>query len=199
MKFIIKYINIIFAIVVINCSCQPKIYSFKPEQAVISQKDTIKLHWKTRGKPILFMREKTAADDSANIKPGDQLIEFIMGFKHSTVNGNTRVLIHSDKNPDTLYFVPDRINGDSLIATGNSLAEDLFLIQKISTPVHRNLYVSHQGETFLLPKDGSDYTQAHPIIIEGTWRIALIITPEEKQNPTTLPTIFKLAIHKEHK
>jgi len=194
-----QYLCLLLLMIFFHISCSPKIYSFKPEQSTITQGDTIKLNWKTRGNPTLLVHEKTSINDPANIKADERLLEFILGFKNSDVYANTRILIRPQRPSDTLYFSPSEIKGDTLIATENTVNEELYSIRSVRSALNRELTVWHAGKIITLPDNDTEVFLLNDTPIGGSWRVTLKMTPSELKDHKTAPSIFKIVIHKQHK
>ena len=191
------YVVIISAVIFL--SCKPKIYSFKPEQTTISEGDTIKLHWKTRGHPTLLVHEKTSLDDPANIKSGEKLLEFILGFKNSDIYCNTKVVVGPKEASDTIYFSHSTINKDTLTITSLVSPKNLFLIQSVSSIMDREIILWHDHKMITLHHIGDHSSTFNNTEIGGIWRIATLLSPSEIQDPKIRPRGLQFVINKKHK
>ena len=188
----------IFNLLFIGFSCGPKVYYFKPEQSKISTGDTVKLHWKVRGKPVMLVHEKTSADDPANIKPGEKLMEFMIGFENSDKYGAANVIVTPKETSDTLFFRTVDIIGDTLIATGTKLPEQFFAIHSITSIMNRIIIVWHQNKMIVLLHPGSSSLELDNNNIGGEWKIGTLLTPAEKKDPTVAPAVLKILLNKKH-
>ncbi|MDB5198757.1 MAG: hypothetical protein JWO92_720 [Chitinophagaceae bacterium] len=185
-------------ILLIGFSCGPKVYYFKPLQSNVSPGDTIRLDWKVRGKPVMLVHEKTAADDPANIKPGGRLMEFILAFKNSDKYGTAQVIITPPETSDTVFLRTKDLHGDTLIAYGIKSPEDYFTIHGVTSVMNRALFVWHGNKMIALePGDSSPGFNDTPV--GGEWKIGTLLSPAEKKDHSIIPSDLKLLIVKKHK
>lgn len=194
------YIFIVFISIIISYSfsCTPKIYSFGPDNDTISDGDTIKLNWRTRGRPMLLVHEKKESDDPANISENERLIEFILKFKNSSKYSIKQVTITSNQIKDTLYFNHTNIVGDTMFAISQALPQNLFLINKVTSVMDRIIFVWHRGKMITLPENGSQSTELNTTSIGGEWKVGTLLTRMELSEPKLRPRVLKILLDKKH-
>ena len=186
-------------VIVFIISCTPKIYYFKSEQSRIATGDSVKLYWKTRGKPVMVVHEKTNYDDAANIKPGERLMEFMLAFKNSDKYQRVNVFITPKETADTIFLRTSDIHGDTLLATGSKLSEDLFTINEVTSVMNRILFIWHQNKMIVLPHTGSTSFEFNNTPVGGEWKLGTLLSLAEKKDHSIVPSELKILVSKKHK
>lgn len=184
---------------VILISCAPKVFYFCAEQSKVSVGDSIKLHWKARGRPVMVVHEKTSADDPANIKPGDRLIEFMLTFKNSEKFKPVRIKVTPRETDDTIFLRTSDIHGDTLLASGTRSQEDFFLLHAVTSIMDREIIVWHENKMIVLEHNGSSTFEFNDTPVGGEWKLGTFLSPAEKKDPSVVPGELKILISKKHK
>jgi hypothetical protein len=179
-------------------SCAPKVYYFKPEESKVTSGDPVKLDIKVRGKAILVVHEKTASDDSANIKPGQRLMEFMLTTKKGEKYTPLTVLITTAETRDTIFLRTKDIHGDTLMAYGFRSSENYFNIYQVTSVMMRPLIIWHQDKSVVL-HPGESSSVFNNTAAGGNWKIGTILSPAEKKDRSLIPTELKLLLIEKHK
>ena len=160
---------------IILISCGPKVFYFTTEQSKVSVGDSIKLHWKVRGRPVMVVHEKTSADDPANIKPGERLIEFMLTFKNSQKYTPVRISVAPKETYDTIFLRTYDIHGDTLLASGTRSQEDFFLLHAVTSVMNREIIIWHENKMIVLQHNGSTTFEFNDTRTGGGWKKATFL------------------------
>ena len=186
----------LFSLFFLITACKPEIYSFNASPNIITERDSVHLHWSIRGKPDLTFHQKKIPYSG-----GDSLQQ--LQFTLVAVQGNTRSaprllelnvlpLLYRD-----LFVAPvTGRHGDTLVANGirDSLYQD-FQVESMTSVTGRKILVEHATYQTMLYDSVTRSKTFRGVDYSGTWRFQSLLTPDEKANPRLIPTQFAIAVY----
>jgi hypothetical protein len=185
----------LFLLFVMIYACKPEIYSFTANPKIITDRDSVHLHWSIRGKPELsFYQKKIPYSGGDSL----QLLQFTL----VAVNGNSRSaprLLELNVLPPLyrdLFVLPvTGRHGDTLVAGGirDSLYQD-FQIESMTSVTGRKILVEHNTFYTMLYDSVTRSKTFRGVDYYGSWKFQSLLTPEEKVNPKLIPNQFVIAV-----
>ena len=192
---IVKKSPYLFLLFVIFCSCKPEIYSFTANPKIITDRDSVHLHWDIHGKPELTFHQKKIPYSGGDSM---QLLQFslvaVKGESRSAprlLELNVLPLIFRD-----VFILPvTGRHGDTLVAAGmrDSLYQD-FQIESMVSVTGRKILAEHNRYQTMLYDSVTRSKTFRGVDYYGVWKFESVLTPEEKVNPKIIPTQFVIAV-----
>ena len=187
------YLFLLFAVLT---ACKPEIYSFTASPKIITDRDSVHLHWSIHGNPELtFHQKKIPYSDGDSL----QLLQFILvaekGGSRSAprlLELNVLPLLHRD-----LFALPvSGRHGDTLVADGfrDSLYQD-FQIESMTSVTGRKILVEHNTYQTMLYDSVTRSKTFRGVDYYGKWKFQSLLTPAEKANPRLIPNQFVIAVY----
>jgi|SRR5579863_5626310 len=187
------YLLLLF--IMIN-ACKPEIYSFTANPKIITDRDSVHLHWSISGNPELTFHEKKIA------YPGGDSLQSLQ-FTLVAVKGSARSaarllelsvlpLIYRD-----LFTLPvTGRHGDTLVAEGirDSLFQD-FQVESMTSVTGRKILVRHNSYQTMLYDSVTRSKTFRGVDYSGAWKFESLLTPAERQNPKLIPDQFVIAVY----
>jgi hypothetical protein len=186
------FINIIFILLIHLCSCGPKIYNFQVESKVVTATDSIRVHWRTRGKSTLLIHEKFKAVQNDSIK----IVELTLVTEKSNklVRRFLQVEVREDQLVDSIIFSTQVESDSVIVAKGMKSADrwNKYQVLSVTNPSARPLLVKHSGRQFLLKPLATSTEAFNSTPVAGDWEFRSTITEAEKRDPSKLPSTLKI-------
>jgi hypothetical protein len=176
-------------------ACKPEIYSFTANPKIVTNRDSVHLHWSISGNPELTFHQKKIPYSS-----GDSLqqLQFILvaekGGSRSAprlLELNVLPLLYRD-----LFILPvTGRHGDTLVADGirDSLYQD-FQVESMTSVTGRKILVEHNTYQTMLYDSVTRSKTFRGVDYYGRWKLQSLLTPEEKVNPKLIPRQFVIAV-----
>jgi hypothetical protein len=172
-------------ITIVIGACGPKIHEFKVEPRRICAGDTVRITFRTRGKPhLVAVRRPGSVTDTTRY--------LIVAESHGKlVYEPADVVTFSPSSAPSLTFDTDLLGQDSLIAVDTASAEawpDHVRLTKVTSGSSRAMVVIHAGKEGIVPagSEGSDAWRGLPV--SGPWELhAGFLAGERPGNPTSPP------------
>ncbi|HET7002962.1 MAG TPA: hypothetical protein VFI33_16665 [Puia sp.] len=176
-------------------ACKPEVYSFTAHPKIVTEKDSVHLHWAIRGKPELTFHQKKVA------YPGGDSLQLLQ-FSLVAEKGGSRSapsllelgvlpLVYRD-----LFVLPvTGRHGDTLVAMGSrdSLFQD-FQVESMTSVTGRKILVEHNSFRTMLYDSVTRSKTFRGVDYAGSWKFQSILTPQEKANPKLVPGQFAIAV-----
>ena len=185
----------LFLLLISINACKPEIYSFTANPKIITERDSVHLHWSVSGKPELTFHQKKIPYSG-----GDSLqqLQFILvaekGGSRSAprlLELNVLPLLYRD-----LFVIPvTGRHGDTLVADGirESLYQD-FQVESMVSVTGRKILVEHNTYQTMLYDSTTRSKTFRGVDYSGAWKLQSLLTPEEKANPKLVPSQFVIAV-----
>ena len=185
---------LLLLLVTIN-ACKPEVYSFTASPKIITDRDSVHLHWVIRGKPELTFHEKKIPYPGGDSL---QLLQFSLVAEKGGSRSAPRLLelsvlpqLYRD-----LFALPiTGRHGDTLVADGvrDSLYQD-FQVESMTSVTGRKILVQHSTYQTMLYDSVTRSKTFRGVDYTGAWKFESLLTPEEKRNPTIIPKQFVIAV-----
>lgn len=176
-------------------ACKPEIYSFTANPKIITNRDSVHLHWDIRGKPELTFHQKNIPYSGGDSM---QLLQFSLvaakgGSRSAPSLLELNVLPQLSR--DLFVLTVTGRHGDTLAATGirDSLYQD-FQIESMVSVTGRKILVEHNTYQTMLYDSVTRSKTFRGVDYYGTWKFESLLTPEEKVNSKLIPTQFVIAV-----
>jgi hypothetical protein len=177
-------------------ACKPEIYSFTASPKIITDRDSVHLHWSIRGNPELtFHQKKIPYSDGDSL----QLLQFTLVAEKGGSRSAPRLLelsvlplLYRD-----LFVLPvTGRHGDTLVATGtrDSLYLD-FQVESMTSVTGRKILVEHNTYQTMLYDSVTRSKTFRGVDYYGKWKFQSLLTPAEKENPKLIPNQFVIAVY----
>jgi len=177
-------------------ACKPEISSFTASPKIITDRDSVHLHWAIHGNPELTFHQKKIA------YPGGDSLQ-VLQFSLVAENGGTRSaprLLELSVLPQLyrdLFQLPvTGRHGDTLVAEGirDSLYQD-FQIESMTSVSGRKILVKHGGYQTMLYDSVTRSKTFRGVEYSGAWKFESLLTPAEKADPKRIPNQFAIAVY----
>ena len=187
------YVFLLF--VTIN-ACKPEIYSFTANPKIITDRDSVHLHWSIRGNPELTFHQKKipySAGDSL------QLLQFSLVAEKGGSRTAPRLLelnVLPQLYRDVFVLPVSGRHGDTLVAQGfrDSLYKD-FQIESMTSVTGRKILVEHNTYQTIVYDSVTRLKTFRGVDYYGAWKFQSLLTPEEKLNASLIPKQFAIAVY----
>ncbi len=175
-------------------ACKPEIYSFSANPKVLTNRDSVHLHWDIQGRPELTFHQKNIAYSG-----GDSLQQ--LQFSLVAVKGRSRTIPHVIElnvlplsYRDVFVLPVTGRHGDTLVAQGNrdSLYND-FKVESMTSLNGRKILVQRGMYQTMLYDSVTRSKTFRGLDYSGTWKVESLLTPQEKVNPKLIPNQFVIA------
>lgn len=196
----LRYLIFLFICFVFICGCSPSIHSFNVSPLTISEKDSIRVDYKVRGKPVLLIHEQKAPLQNENSTRYLELT-LIAQKGNKEKKQMVQVSVLPDEGQDFIDF-PCRLVQDTLIAAGEkSVARwgHLYVIKTISSASGRSLTVRHDGKIGSLDAEGTPSSTFRGSPLEGTWELRYYLKQAERTDRSSLPIDLKIQVLIKHR
>jgi hypothetical protein len=176
-------------------SCGPKIYSFDADSLTVPVADSVRLHWRIRGKPTMLVHEKQIVTGDATRR----ILEFTLvaekGSKLMARAFRQIEITSGGEEADTLSLSDLSLEGDSiLVAKGikSPARWAAFELVKLASASGRELRVLHQSRTAVLNAAGSFSNGLSGLPYSGLWELRSPLTEDEKKDHSKLPNLLEV-------
>ena len=170
-------------------SCKPAIHSFKVSPLVITGDQKVQIDLDVKGKSSLEFNEHLSVDSV-------QLLEFTLIATKAGKEARKTVQVQKLKPqaPLDIAFVTGSFEGDMVVASGekNNNQWSSFQIVSVSSPMSRDITVTHMGRTAIVKSDGSPSLDLSGTTAGGQWSLKTRLTDGEKADSTKIPQELKI-------
>ena len=170
-------------------SCKPAIRSFHVSPLVITGDQKVHIDLDVKGIPSLEFNQHLSPDSI-------QLLEFTLISTKAGKEARKTVQVQKMKPQASIdiTFSTNKIEGDMVIASGenNNNQWSNFQIVSVSTPISRELLVTHGGRTVTLQADGSSSSDLSGTTAGGEWSFKTRLTANEKADSSKIPQELKI-------
>jgi hypothetical protein len=180
------YLVLIF---LVFTSCKPAITSFTVTPLVITGDQKVKIDLDVKGEPSLEFNEHLSVDSV-------QLLEFTLIASKAGKEARKTVQVQKLKSlaPVEIAFATSSLDGDMVLATGenNNNQWRNFQVVSVSSPMSRDIMVTHDGRSATLKSDGSVSLDLSGTMAGGQWSFKTRLTPGEKADSTKIPQELRI-------
>lgn len=177
-------------------ACKPEISSFTASPKIITDRDSVHLHWTIQGNPELTFHQK-----KVSYPGGDslQVLQFSLVAEKGGARSAPRLLelsVLPQLYRDLLQLPVTGRHGDTLVAEGirDSLYQD-FQIESMTSVTGRKMLVKHGGYQTMLYDSVTRSKTFRGVDYAGVWKMESLLTPVEKKNPNIIPKQFAIAVY----
>jgi len=175
-------------------ACKPEIYSFTATPKIVTDRDSVHLHWAIHGNPELTFHQKKIPYPGGDSL---QLLQFSLVAEKGGSRSAPRLLelsVLPQLYRDLFVLPVTGRHGDTLVADGvrDSLYQD-FQIESMTSVTGRKILVKHSNYQTMLYDSVTRSKTFKGVDYAGAWKFESLLTPAEKQNPKLLPTQFAIA------
>ena len=170
-------------------SCKPAIHSFKVSPLVITGDQKVEIELDVKGSPSLEFNEHLSPDSV-------QLLEFTLVATKDGKEARKTVQVQKLKSqaPIDIAFATSSIEGDMVLAAGenNNNQWANFQIVSVSSPMAREILVTHMERSATLKSDGSPSLDLAGTKAGGQWSLKTRLTESEKADSSKIPQELKI-------